>query len=310
MPELPDLQVYVDSLNRFIGNRLIENARLGSISLLRTWEPPISFVVGHRVASVERIAKRIVISVDTPGTPSFMVIHLMIAGRFHWKPKGRPLVRKTDHLALDFDHGSLFLTEVSSKKRASLYLERGRESLVRHDPGGLEPLGANLAEFATRVRKENHTIKRTLTDPRLFAGIGNAYSDEILHAARMSPYAMTSKMSDDDIERLHRHTCETLTMWTRRLRAQTGDSFPERVTAFHKEMAVHGKAGEPCPVCGDPVQRIAYADNECNYCVTCQTGGRLLADRALSRLLRTDWPRTLEELEDHLAARREPSARR
>lgn len=299
MPELPDLETYVSSLNRFIGGRTIEAARLGSASLLRTWETPLSSIASRRVVSVERLAKRIVIGVDGD---VFLVIHLMIAGRFHWRARGRALVRKTDHLALDFENGSLVLTEASSKKRAALWIEASRAAALRHDPGGIEPLRAGAAEFAARLRAENHTLKRSLTDPRLFSGIGNSYSDEILHAARLSPRALTSKLTDDEIERLRDATVEVLTAFTERLRAETGDRFPEKVTAFRKDMAVHGRAGQPCPRCGGKVQRIKYADNECNYCV-CQTGGRLLADRSLSRLLKDDWPKTLEELEEYKAAR-------
>jgi formamidopyrimidine-DNA glycosylase len=302
MPELPDLTAYVEALDRFIGGRAIEKVRVATPFLVRSWDPPISGVAGKRVRSIERIAKRIVIGVEGD---QFLVIHLMIAGRFHWRKPGAALSRRTDHLAFDFEHGSLFITEASSKKRASLYVVAGRAGLDAHDPGGLEPLGGSLSEFAARLRGENHTLKRSLTDPRLFAGIGNAYSDEILHRARLSPLVWTQRLTDDDIERLHRTTQVTLREWCGRLRAQWGEKFPERVTAFHKDMAVHGKAKEPCPVCATPIQRIAYADNECNYCPACQTGGKLLADRGLSRLLKGDWPKTLEEMEEWKAARRE-----
>ena len=229
----------------------------------------------------------------------------MIAGRFHWKKPGAVISRRTDHLALDFDHGSLFLTEASTKKRASLHVVSGRAGLQAHDPGGIEPLTSSLDDFRARLRVENHTLKRSLTDPRLFAGIGNAYSDEILHRAKLSPMIWTARLKDEDIVRLHETTRATLTEWCSRLRAQWGEKFPEKVTAFHPAMAVHGKAKQPCPVCATPVQRIAYADNECNYCPTCQTGGKLLADRGLSRLLRGDWPKSLEEMEEWKAARRE-----
>lgn len=252
------------------------------------------------MASVERIAKRIVIGVEGD---LFLVIHLMIAGRFHWKKRGAAIARRTDHLALDFEHGSLFLTEASTKKRASLCVVRGRGGLRAHDPGGIEPLGASLRDFRARLLVENHTVKRSLTDPRLFAGIGNAYSDEILHRARLSPLTWTRRLQDDEISRLHDATHSTLRDWCERLRAQWGERFPEKVTAFHAGMAVHGKAKQPCPECATPVQRIKYADNECNYCPTCQTGGRLLADRGLSRLLRDDWPRSLEEMEEWKTAR-------
>jgi formamidopyrimidine-DNA glycosylase len=302
MPELPDLTAYVEALDRFISGRTIESVRSATPFLVRTFDPPLSTVSGKHVLSIERIAKRIVIGVEGD---VFLVIHLMIAGRFHWKKRGAPLSRRTDHLALDFDHGSLFLTEASTKKRASVYVVRGRSGLAPHDPGGLEPLGASLADFTARLRQENHTVKRSLTDPRLFAGIGNAYSDEILHRARLSPLTWTERLKNDEIERLHAATQATLAGWCDRLRAQWGAKFPEKVTAFHPDMAVHGKAGKPCPVCATPVQRIAYADNECNYCPACQTGSRLLADRGLSRLLRGDWPKSLEEMEEWKAARRE-----
>jgi formamidopyrimidine-DNA glycosylase len=303
MPELPDLTVYVQALDRFISGRAIESIRQATPFLVRTWDPPLSEASGRRVVSVERIAKRIVIGVEGD---LFLVIHLMIAGRFHWKKRGASISRRTDHLALDFDHGSLFLTEASTKKRASLHVVRGREGLRAHDPGGLEPLSASLAEFKARLLVENHTVKRSLTDPRLFAGIGNAYSDEILHRAKLSPLVWTERLKDDEVVRLHAATGETLTEWCDRLRAQWGERFPEKVTAFHPRMAVHGKAKQPCPACGTPVQRIKYADNECNYCPTCQTGGKLLADRGLSRLLRGDWPGSLEEMEEWKTARRAP----
>ena len=302
MPELPDLTAYVEALDRFISGRVIESIRQATPFLVRTWDPPLSAAIGKRVLSIERIAKRIVIGVEGD---TFLVIHLMIAGRFHWKRRAAAVSRRTDHLALDFDHGSLFLTEASTKKRASLYMVRGREALRAHDPGGLEPLKASLSGFKARLVVENHTIKRSLTDPRLFAGIGNAYSDEILHRARLSPLIWTQRLKDDEIARLHEATVSTLREWCERLRAQWGERFPERVTAFHPDMAVHGKARQPCPVCATPVQRIKYADNECNYCPTCQTGGKLLADRGLSRLLKDDWPKSLEEMEEWKAARRE-----
>ena len=303
MPELPDLTVYVEALDRFISGRTIESIRQATPFLVRTWDPPLSEAGGRRVVSVERIAKRIVIGVEGG---LFLVIHLMIAGRFHWKKRGASISRRTDHLALDFEHGSLFLTEASTKKRASLYVVRGRDGLRAHDPGGIEPLGASLGEFKARLLVENHTVKRSLTDPRLFAGIGNAYSDEILHRAKLSPMVWTQRLKDDDITRLHQATLSILREWCERLRVQWGEKFPERVTAFHPEMAVHGKAKQPCPACGTPVQRIKYADNECNYCPTCQTGGKLLADRGLSRLLRGDWPGSLEEMEEWKTARRAP----
>ena len=302
MPELPDLTVYVEALDRFIAFRTIDSVRLATPFLVRTWEPPLSASSGKRVLSVERIAKRIVIGLEDE---VFLVIHLMIAGRFHWKKRGAAISRRTDHLALDFDHGSLFLTEASTKKRASLFVVRGRAGLRAHNPGGIEPLTASLHDFRTRLLVENHTVKRSLTDPRLFAGIGNAYSDEILHRARLSPLTWTQRLADDEIERLHRTAQATLLEWCDRLRVQWGAGFPEKVTAFHPAMGVHGKAKQPCPACGTKIQRIAYATNECNYCPTCQTGGKLLADRGLSRLLRGDWPKSLEEMEEWKAARQD-----
>lgn len=303
MPELPDLTVYVEALDRFISGRVIDSIRQATPFLVRTWDPPLSAASGRRVTSVERIAKRIVVGVEGD---LFLVIHLMIAGRFHWRKRGASIARRTDHLALDFDHGSLFLTEASTRKRASLYVVHGREGLRAHDPGGLEPLRTSLPDFKARLLVENHTVKRSLTDPRLFAGIGNAYSDEILHRAKLSPLVWTKRLEDQDIARLHEATLSTLREWSERLRAHWGQKFPEKVTAFHQGMAVHGKAKQPCPVCATPIQRIKYADNECNYCPTCQTGGKLLADRGLSRLLRGDWPGSLEEMEEWKAARKGP----
>jgi formamidopyrimidine-DNA glycosylase len=301
VPELPDIEAYTSALTRFIGGREIEDARLGSASLLRTWDPPLSAVVSRSVLSIERLGKRVVVGLEGD---LFMIVHLMIAGRFHWRTRGRALARRTDHLALDFENGSLFLTEASSKKRAGLWIERSPDAVRRHDPGGIEPLLAAPESFADALRRENHTLKRALTDPRLFSGIGNAYSDEILHAARLSPRALTSRLDDDEVARLRESTVRTLETFTDRLRRETADRFPEKVTAFRMDMAVHGRAGQPCPRCGEKIQRIAYAGNECNYCARCQTGGKLLADRSLSRLLREDWPKTLEELEEYKAARR------
>lgn len=300
MPELPDLTAYVEALERFINGRVIDSTRLVTPFLVRSWQTPLSTITGRRVVSIERIAKRLVIGVEGD---LYLVIHLMIAGRFHWKKRLASVSRKMDHLALDFDHGSLFLTEASTKKRASLYVVQGRDGLRAHDPGGIEPLSVSFANFKTRLIATNHTVKRSLTDPRLFAGIGNAYSDEILHRARLSPLIWTQRLDDAQLERLYEAIRFTLVEWCARLRAQWGAEFPEKVTAFHPDMSVHGKAKEPCPVCATPVQRIAYADNECNYCPTCQTGGKLLADRGLSRLLKGDWPKTLEELEEYKAAR-------
>jgi formamidopyrimidine-DNA glycosylase len=263
--------------------------------VLRTVSPAPKELVGATVETVERLGKRIVIGV---GGARFVVIHLMIAGRLRWKPPGAKLPKKLALAAIDFPHGTLMFTEASGKKRASLHVVVGRDALAEFDRGGLDVFRASPAEFAARLRSERHTIKRSLTDPTLFDGIGNAYSDEILHAAKLSPFRMTSAISDDEIATLHRACIASLTTWTDRLRAEVGDGFPDKVTAFRPEMAVHGKFGQPCPVCGTKVQRIVYADNEANYCPTCQTEGRLLADRSLSRLLKDDWPRTLEELED------------
>jgi formamidopyrimidine-DNA glycosylase len=303
VPELPDLTAYIEALEAFIGGRTVGSVRLATPFLVRSWDTPVSAAAGRRVVSVERIAKRIVLGFEGD---LFFVIHLMIAGRFHWRKPGAALSRRTDHLALDFEHGSLFLTEASTKKRASLFVARGREALRGHDPGGLEPLGSSFADFRSRLLVENHTVKRSLTDPRLFAGIGNAYSDEILHRARLSPLTWTTRLTEEELSRLHEAVLVTLGDWILRLRSQWGGKFPEKVTAFHPDMAVHGKAKEPCPVCTTPVQRIAYADNECNYCPTCQTGGKLLADRGISRLLKDDWPKSLEEMEEWKAARRSP----
>jgi formamidopyrimidine-DNA glycosylase len=298
MPELPDITLYVDALtSRVVGQRL-ERVRLTSPFLLRSAEPPLSAVVGRTVLGVGRLGKRIVLAFDDE---YFAVVHLMIAGRLHWKPAGAALPRRRGLAAFDFPHGSLLLTEAGTKHRASLHVVRGATALAAHDPGGLDVLSAALAEFRAALTRESHTLKRALTDPRLFDGIGNAYSDEILHAARLSPLRLTSQLSDAEVERLFRATRETLTGWIERLRAATGEQFPEGVTAFRDGMAVHGRFRQPCPVCGSPVQRIRYAQNEANYCATCQTGGRLLADRSLSRLLKSDWPRSLEEWEARLA---------
>lgn len=294
MPELPDVTVYCEALQRFIGGRRIEAVRLSSPFLLRTFEPPLSQAVGRSVQGIRRIGKRIVWDL---GDGLFLVFHLMIAGRYHWKKRGAPLNRKTGLAAFDFEHGSLFLTEASQKKRASLHVIRGESSLRGFDAGGIDPLTASRADFEAALRRENHTLKRSLTDPRLVAAIGNAYSDEILHRARLSPVLLTSRMTEPDVDALHTATRDVLQEWIQRLRRETGTKFPEKVTAFHEGMAVHGRHGKPCPRCGDPVQRITRADNETNYCATCQTGGKLLADRALSRLLGKDWPRSFEDLE-------------
>lgn len=296
MPELPDVTIYVEATQRrIVGTRLTGFAML-NVFVLRTVAPPLDHAVGAAVVGVERSGKRIVIALEGE---LFIVIHLMIAGRFRWIPHGaRVKVPARIALAeLQFTSGTLVLTEAGSKRRASLHFVRGRESLAQFARGGLEVLEATQAEFAERMARENHTLKRSLTDPRLFSGIGNAYSDEILHRARLSPLKLSQKLDDDEITRLFAATRETLIDWTSRLRVETGDGFPQQVTAFRDGMAVHGRYREPCPVCSTLVQRIRYKDNETNYCPRCQTEGRLLADRALSRLLRQDWPRTIEELE-------------
>ncbi len=297
MPELPDIELYLHALRtRIVGHRL-EATRLGSPFVLRSINPPLEAVLGRKVRGLRRLGKRIVWSLDDE---YFVVIHLMIAGRFRWKDRGAPVPAKVGLAAFDFDNGTLVLTEAGSKRQASLYVVRGEPMLAEHDPGGIEPLSSSVAEFAAALRRENHTIKRALTDPHLLSGIGNAYSDEILHAAKMSPMKQTAQLSDDDIARLHSATVSTLEAWQRMLIEENGEGFPEKVTAFRKGMAVHGRYGEPCPVCSTPVQRIRYAANEANYCPTCQTGGKLLADRSLSRLLKDDWPRSLEELEKRM----------
>jgi len=294
MPELPDVDLYVHALRpRIVGHRL-ERARLATPFLLRSVDPPLAAVEGRTVAGVSRLGKRIVI--DT-ADELYLVVHLMIAGRFRWTPPGTKVPGKIGLLALDFDTGTLILTEAGSKRRASLHVVQGHDQLRQHDRGGIEVLEATLAEFSSGLRRENHTLKRALTDPHVFSGIGNAYSDEILHAARLSPFKQTQAIGDEEVARLFEAVRTTLLAWSARLREETGDGFPEKVTAFREGMAVHGRYGQPCPVCGSPVQRVVYAANEANYCATCQTGGRLLADRSLSRLLRDDWPRTLEELE-------------
>jgi len=296
MPELPDIVVYIEALGRRILGRGLTGVRLRHPFLLRTADPPIETVAGRKVIGLRRLGKRIAIGLDGD---VWLVLHLMIAGRLHWRPAGAALAggRWGDLAALDFTGGSLVITEAGTKKRASLHVVAGSASLAAHDPGGLEVMDAGIEAFAQTLTRRNHTLKRALTDPRLFSGIGNAYSDEILHRARLSPVAQTQRLDDDAVRRLHVAVREVLGEWIERLREITGDRFPEKVTAFRDEMAVHGRYGHPCPVCGSPVQRIRYASNETNYCVTCQTGGKVLADRSLSRLLKKDWPRTLEELE-------------
>lgn len=294
MPELPDITVYVEALQRRVVGQPLDEVRLKTPFLLRTVEPPLEALIGKRVVAVERLGKRIVFELEHE---LFVVIHLMIAGRLHWTARGAKGSRRASLAAFEFDSGTLTLTEAGSKRRASLYLVQGRMALTEHDRGGLEVLEASLSEFAARLHSENHTLKRALTDPRLFSGIGNAYSDEILHRARLSPVKLTSRLTDDEAARLFDATCAILTEWTDRLRAEAGGGFPENVTAFRPEMAVHGKFRQPCPVCGTPIQRIRYADNETNYCPTCQTEGKLLADRALSRILKGDWPKSFDEWE-------------
>ena len=295
MPELPDLNVYLEALEQRVLGRPLRGVRLASISLLRSVEPPLSAFVGKRVTGLRRLGKRLVFAFEDE---LFLVLHLMIAGRLRWKERGARVPGRIGHAAFDFPNGTLLLTEAGTKKRATLFAVRGEAGLAEHDPGGLEVMSAPLAEFAAALRRENHTLKRALTDPHLLAGIGNAYSDEILHRARLSPVALTQRLSDAELAHLHAATQETLRLWTARLRAEIGEAFPEKVTAFRPQMAVHGRYRLPCPDCGAPVQRIVHAENETNYCARCQTGGRLLADRALSRLLKQDWPRTLEELEE------------
>jgi formamidopyrimidine-DNA glycosylase len=294
MPELPDITVYIEALEARILGETLERVRLASPFLLRSIEPPLAAVNGKKVRALRRVGKRIAIGLEDD---LWLVLHLMIAGRLHWRERGAKLARKNAPAAFDFSNGTLLLTEAGSQKRASLHVLSGEENLRALDPGGIEVLDAGLAEFTAALTSANHTLKRALTDPRTFSGIGNAYSDEILHRARLSPVALTQKLKPEEIERLYDATKATLTNWVERLRAEAKGGFPEKVTAFREGMAVHGRYGKPCPDCGAKVQRIRYAANETNYCVNCQTGGRLLADRALSRLLREDWPRTLEELE-------------
>ncbi|MBZ5668439.1 MAG: formamidopyrimidine-DNA glycosylase [Acidobacteriia bacterium] len=294
MPELPDIVVYIEALERRILHQRLERVRVASPFLLRTARPPLQAVEGKSVERLRRIGKRIALGMQED---LWLVLHLMIAGRLHWREAGVQLASKRALAALDFPHGSLLLTEAGTQRRASLHVIQGEEALRALDPGGLEVLDSDLGTFAARLTSANHTLKRALTDARLFSGIGNAYSDEILHRAQLSPVAMTTRLSEEEIARLLAAARTTLVEWTERLRAESQGDFPEKVTAFREGMAVHGKYGQPCPRCGAKIQRIRYASNETNYCAHCQTGGRLLADRALSRLLKQDWPRTLEELE-------------
>jgi formamidopyrimidine-DNA glycosylase len=293
LPELPDITVYIEALEKRIVGHTLERIRIANPFLVRSVEPTISEAEGQRVTDIRRVGKRIAIGLEND---LWIVIHLMIAGRFRWLASGAKVPGKLGLAAFDFDSGSLILTEAGSTRRASLYVVKGEAALDAIDRGGLEPLESSLAEFAERLTSENHTLKRSLTDPTLFSGIGNAYSDEILHRARLSPLRLTSKLTTEEIERLHAATQETLLDWIGRLRAEAGEDFPVKVTAFREGMAVHGRYGKPCPVCATPVQRIRYASNETNYCPRCQTEGRLLADRAMSRLLKQDWPRSIDEL--------------
>lgn len=294
MPELPDIAAYIEALEPRVMGRTLQRVRVGSPFLLRTLEPPPASAEGRVVSGLRRIGKRIAMGVEGD---VWLVLHLMIAGRLHWRPPQPKLGGRQNLAAFDFAHGSLTLTEAGSQRRASLHVVRGEEGLRGLDPGGIDVLEADLAEFREALTFENHTLKRALTDPRAFSGIGNAYSDEILHAARLSPIAQTRKLTAEEIARLHAATRETLALWLDRLRAEARQKFPEKVTAFREGMAVHGRYGQPCPRCGEKVLRIRYAGNETNYCARCQTAGKVLADRGLSRLLGKDWPRTLEELE-------------
>jgi formamidopyrimidine-DNA glycosylase len=296
VPELPDIVVYLEALERRILGRRVTGFRVASPNVLRTFDPPFDAAAGRRVIGLERVGKRIVWALEED---LFVVIHLMIAGRLRWADTPRLAIpRKVGLAAWDFDEGTLVLTEQGTKKRAGVWVLRGREAVAAEDRGGLEPLEASLDEFRAALVREDRTLKRALTDPRILSGIGNAYSDEILWAAGLSPVMRTRRLDDEQMGRLHEAVIGELTRWTGLLRAQVGEGWPEKVTAFRPEMAVHGRYGEPCPRCGAPVQRIVYADNETNYCARCQTGGRLLADRSLSRILKEDWPRTLEELEE------------
>jgi formamidopyrimidine-DNA glycosylase len=299
MPELPDVVVYVESLERRVLAARLEQVRVASPSLLRTVDPAPAELVGLRVEGVRRLGKRIVLAFEND---LYCVIHLMVAGRFRWKDGSAALPRRLGLASFAFETGTLLLTEAGTKRRASLHVLRGEPALAALDPGGLEVLEGSIADFRAALLRENHTLKRALTDPHLLSGIGNAYSDEILHHARLSPVKWTERLSEEEIARLHGACCDVLLEWTERLRREAGDGFPEKVTAFRPEMAVHGRYREPCPACGDPVQRIVHASNETNYCARCQTGGKLLADRALSQLLRKDWPRSVEELEARRSA--------
>jgi formamidopyrimidine-DNA glycosylase len=294
MPELPDIVAYIEALQSRVIGQAIQNILVSSPFLVRSFDPPLSEATGKKILSLRRLGKRIVFELEDD---LFLVFHLMIAGRLYWRDKGSK-AKGRGLITFIFPSGTLVMTEAGTKRRASIYLVRGQSDLAAHDPGGLDVFQADLASFRDALTRENHTLKRSLTDPHLFSGIGNAYSDEILHAAGLSPLKLTKSLDDSEILRLYDATKDTLTLWLEKLRSDAQKSFPEKVTAFREDMAVHGRYGKPCPKCGTPVQRIVYAENEANYCPTCQTGGRLLADRALSRLLKEDWPRTLEELEE------------
>jgi len=294
MPELPDVVVYLERLEALVGGRHLLRIRLASPWVLRTVEPAITSIEGKRLIGLRRIGKRLVLELEGD---LFVIIHLMVAGRLRMRPAGAPIPAKRGLAAFDFPHVTILLTEEGTKKRASIHLVRGAAGLAAHDRGGVEPLTMTVPQLGEALRRERHTLKRALTDARLVSGIGGAYADEIMHRARVSPVMRTDRLDDDDVARLHAAARAVLVEWTDRLRSEVGDGFPEKVTAFHEAMAVHGRFGQPCPVCGAPVQRIVYATNETNYCPGCQTGGRILADRALSRLLKEDFPRTLEELE-------------
>lgn len=294
MPELPDIVVYLAALAPRVLNQPLERLRIANPFLVRTAEPPVGAVEGRRVVSLRRVGKRIVFGMEGD---LFLVLHLMIAGRLRWRDRGAPIPGKVGLAAFDFPSGSAILTEAGSKRQASLHVIAGVGALTALDPGGLEVLESSVTAFAARLASENHTLKRALTDPHIFSGIGNAYSDEILHAAKLSPMKLTTSLSDEEVHRLHEATIRTLDLWVTRLGDAVGDGFPDKVTAFRDGMAAHGRYGQPCPTCGSPIQRIVYAHNEANYCAVCQTGGKLLSDRALSRLLRDDWPKTLEEME-------------
>ncbi|HEX6147761.1 MAG TPA: DNA-formamidopyrimidine glycosylase family protein [Acidimicrobiia bacterium] len=295
MPELPDIVVYLEALERRVLGETVRGVRIASPSVLRTYDPSYDAPVGHKVESLQRVGKRIVFGLETD---LFLVIHLMVAGRLRWEAPGKAIPKKVGLAAIDFDPGSLVLTEQGTKKRAGIWITRGVEGVGALDRGGIEPLDIGVTEFGAALARENRTLKRALTDPRIFSGIGNAYSDEILWEARLSPVKRTGQLSSAEVERLHRAVGESLQLWTQRLRDEVGEGWPTKVTAFREDMAVHGKYGQPCPRCGSKVQRIVYADNETNYCATCQTEGKLLADRSLSRLLKDDWPKTIEELEE------------